>query len=99
MEPVMKESEINRRTALLIGISAAAAAMFGGSSQAEDIKFTTLTSIQLAAMLEKKDFFFVNVHTPYEGEIKDTDAFIVFDQIADNLGGLMDGDSVMEIRM
>jgi rhodanese-related sulfurtransferase len=39
-------------------------------------------------MLEKKDFFFVNVHTPYEGEIKNTDAFIVFDKIADNLDKL-----------
>jgi rhodanese-related sulfurtransferase len=40
---------------------------------------------QESAMLERKDFFFVNVHTPYEGEIKNTDAFIVFDKIADNL--------------
>jgi len=39
-------------------------------------------------MLENKDFFFVNVHTPYEGEIKNTDAFIVFDRIADNLDKL-----------
>uniref|UniRef100_UPI0037045629 rhodanese-like domain-containing protein n=1 Tax=Mesorhizobium atlanticum TaxID=2233532 RepID=UPI0037045629 len=67
---------------------AAAATMFGGSTLAEEVKFTTLTSVQLAAMLEKKDFFFVNVHTPYEGEIKDTDAFIVFDKIADNLDKL-----------
>ena len=27
----------------------------------------------------------MNVHTPYEGEIKNTDAFIVFDKIADNI--------------
>ena len=59
--------------------------MFGGSSQAEEVKVTTLTSFQLAAMLEGKDLFFVNVHTPYEGEIKDTDAFIAFDKIAGNL--------------
>ena len=62
--------------------------MFGGSTQAEEVKFTTLTSFQLAAMLEKKDFFFVNVHTPYEGEIKNTDAFIIFDEIADKLDKL-----------
>lgn len=30
----------------------------------------------------------MNVHTPYEGEIKNTDAFIVFDKIADNLDKL-----------
>ncbi len=47
-----------------------------------------LTSKELAVMLEKKDFFFVNVHIPYEGEIKNTDAFIPYDKIADNLDKL-----------
>ena len=88
MDLALGKYEINRRTALLISMSAAAAAMFGRSTQAEEVKFTTLTSFQLAAMLETKDFFFVNVHTPYEGEIKNTDAFVVFDTIADNLDKL-----------
>ncbi|MDP1689389.1 MAG: rhodanese-like domain-containing protein [bacterium] len=39
-------------------------------------------------MLKQKDFFFVNVHTPFEGEIKNTDAFIPYDKIADNLDKL-----------
>lgn len=85
MEPEI--GVINRRTVLGIVI-VATAAIFGASTQAAEVKFTTLTSFQLAAMLEKKDFFFVNVHTPYEGEIKNTDAFIVFDKIADNLDKL-----------
>lgn len=50
--------------------------------------FNTLSSTELAAMLEKKDFFFVNVHIPYEGEIKNTDAFIPYDTIAHNLNTL-----------
>jgi rhodanese-related sulfurtransferase len=83
----MELEKINRRTALVIAVAAAAGA-FGGTTQAKEVKFTTLTSSQLARMLEKKDFFFVNVHTPYEGEIKNTDAFIVFDKIANNLDKL-----------
>ncbi len=54
----------------------------------EAVNFTTLTSVQLATMLKQKDFFFVNVHVPYEGEIKNTDAFIPYDKITDNLDKL-----------
>ncbi len=52
------------------------------------IGFATLDSAELAAMLETKDFFFVNVHIPYEGEIEGTDAFIPFDKIADHVDEL-----------
>lgn len=54
----------------------------------ETTSFTTLTSTQLATMSLQKDFFFVNVHIPYEGEIKNTDAFIPYDKIVDNLDKL-----------
>lgn len=50
--------------------------------------FITLTSKQLATMSKQKDFFFANVHIPYEGEIKSTDAFISYDKIAENLDKL-----------
>ncbi|MBI5405660.1 rhodanese-like domain-containing protein [Candidatus Kaiserbacteria bacterium] len=49
------------------------------------VNFTALNSAQLATMLQQKNFFLVNVHTPYEGEIENTDAFIPYDKIADNL--------------
>lgn len=50
--------------------------------------FETITSEQLAQMLSRKDFVFVNVHVPYEGEIKDTDAFVPYDQIPQSLDKL-----------
>ncbi len=40
---------------------------------------------ELAAMLEKKDFLFANVHIPYEGEIAETDTHIPFNKIEENL--------------
>ncbi len=36
-------------------------------------------------MLKQKDFFFVNVHIPYEGEIEPTDDQIPYDQTAQQL--------------
>ncbi len=36
-------------------------------------------------MLKSKDFFFVNTHIPYEGEIEGTDAFIAYDETAQQL--------------
>lgn len=82
-----KKSEISRRAAFFVTI-AAAVTIFGSSSRAASVKFKTLTSFQLATMLKKKDFLFINVHTPYEGEISNTDAFIPFNKISDNLDEL-----------
>lgn len=50
--------------------------------------YTEIGPDQLKSMLEKKDFAFINVHTPYAGEIANTDAFIAYDQIAKNLDKL-----------
>lgn len=47
-----------------------------------------ITSPQLKTMLNRKDFFLVNVHVPYEGEIEKTDAFIAYDKVPENLGRL-----------
>lgn len=55
--------------------------------------FQTITSEQLSQMLPRKDFFFVNVHVPYEGQIEGTDAFIPYDKIAQNLDRLPSGKS------
>jgi len=39
----------------------------------------------LKAMLAQKDFAFVNVHVPYEGEIAQTDAHVPYDQVAQQI--------------
>lgn len=51
-------------------------------------KYTDITSDELYEMLKNKDFYFVNVHTPYEGEIEKTDAFIPYNEIDKNLDKL-----------
>ena len=38
---------------------------------------------ELGGMLKKKDFVFVNVHIPFEGNIADTDLSIPYDQITE----------------
>jgi rhodanese-related sulfurtransferase len=48
---------------------------------------------QLADMLPEKDFTLVNVHIPYEGELEQTDLFIAYNRIADNLDQLPDKDA------
>ena len=44
--------------------------------------YTNITPAQLVEMLKSKEFFFVNTHIPYEGEIEETDAFIAYDETA-----------------
>jgi len=42
-----------------------------------------ITPVQLAEMLKHKDFVFINVHIPYEGEIAQTDLFLPYDRAAE----------------
>ncbi len=47
--------------------------------------YWNITPAQLISMLENKDFLLVNVHIPYEGEIPQTDLFVPYNQIEENL--------------
>lgn len=58
------------------------------TQQTASSSFQNITSPILASMLNEKDFFFVNVHIPYEGEIAKTDAFIPYNEIERNLDKL-----------
>lgn len=50
--------------------------------------YTDITPKELQAMLGRKDFTFVNVHIPFEGDIAQTDVSIPYNEIDRNLGKL-----------
>ena len=50
--------------------------------------YKNISPIELNSQLKTKDFLFVNVHIPYEGEIENTDLFIPYDEIEKNLDKL-----------
>ena len=50
--------------------------------------YTDVSVIELQTMLANKDFTFINVHIPFEGNIAQTDLSIPYDQIDQNLDKL-----------
>jgi len=46
--------------------------------------YTDVTVSELQTMLANKDFTFVNVHIPFEGDIANTDLSIAYNEIAQN---------------
>jgi len=47
--------------------------------------YRNIVSEQLWTMLQKKDFILINVHIPYVGELPQTDMFIPFNGIDQNI--------------
>lgn len=45
--------------------------------------YRDITPAELSQMLRHKDFFLVNTHTPYQGEIEPTDLFLPYDRAAE----------------
>lgn len=41
----------------------------------------TISASELKKFLDKKDFTLINVHTPYDGEIEETDIFVEYDSM------------------
>jgi len=56
-------------------------------------RYTDVSVAELQSMLANKDFTFVNVHIPFDGNIAGTDLSIPYDQIAQNLDKLPDKDA------
>jgi rhodanese-related sulfurtransferase len=50
--------------------------------------YTDISVAELQTMLASKDFTFVNVHIPFEGDIAETDMSIAYDQIDQHLDQL-----------
>ncbi|MBI2935059.1 MAG: rhodanese-like domain-containing protein [Chloroflexi bacterium] len=63
-------------------------AELGSRVQVNDGYYTNVNPPQLAGMLKNKDFTFINVHIPYDGEIEKTDLFVPYDRVKDSLGQL-----------
>lgn len=55
----------------------------GETIPADGGAYTDISPALLDGMLDKKDFAFVNVHIPFEGNIAGTDLSIPFDQITE----------------
>jgi rhodanese-related sulfurtransferase len=70
---------------LLVGVLVSACGGRPATSGASQVEDRLLSPEELSRMLAEKDFFFVNTHVPYEGEIEQTDAFIAYDRIEENL--------------
>lgn len=50
--------------------------------------YRVVSVTELQTMLENKDFTMVNVHTPWDGDIPQTDLRMAYDQIEQNLNQL-----------
>ena len=60
----------------------------GNEVMTEGGSYRAISAGELQTMLENKDFFMVNVHIPWEGDIPQTDLQLSYDQIEQNLDQL-----------
>ena len=89
---------LRRMLLLVIAMSLAACQAAATSQPAAEVveqkvsveggSYTDVSVAEMQTMLADKDFTFVNVHIPFEGDIAGTDVSIPYDQIDQNLGEL-----------
>lgn len=79
-------------TLLLAGCSTPAAQQNAAASEkivkTDKGQYKDISVAELQQMLKSKDFTFVNVHIPFEGNIPNTDVSIPYDQITQHLDQL-----------
>lgn len=68
---------------LLTACQSTSADMVGETVTVDGGSYTRVTPDELNTMLKNKDFTFINVHIPFEGNIEDTDLSIPYDQITE----------------
>jgi rhodanese-related sulfurtransferase len=61
-------------------------------------EYRNISSDELKAMMEDKDFSLINVHIPYDGEIPETDMFISYTEIGEKLDLSKDSKIVLYCR-
>jgi len=64
------------------------AAIRGDTVRVPGGSYTNVGPAALRERLARKDFFLLNVHVPYEGEIEGTDANVPYDQVEQRIGQL-----------
>ena len=57
--------------------------------------YVNITVDELVEMLKNKDFSLVNVHVPYDGELPETDLFISYEEMEENLTELPEKDEII----
>ncbi len=67
--------------ALLAACQSKPAEIAGDKITVDGGTYTSVNADELNTMLKNKDFVFINVHIPFEGNIAGTDLSIAFDQI------------------
>ena len=79
-----------KRIMVTLSILMLAAVLLSACGRSSEVKvdggsYWNITPAQLEAMLKNKDFLLVNVHIPYEAEIPETDLFVPYNEIEQNL--------------
>jgi rhodanese-related sulfurtransferase len=71
----------------------------GGKSQSgTEGKYTDISPLVLKSMMKAKNFYLINVHIPYAGEIPGTDMFIPYTEIGQKIDLPKDSQIVLYCR-